>query len=322
MLTIYKSVLLMFFATIIMSCAVEGLSVNRLRPGEDPGRKNDLSNYQYIVSNYVTNILGTELARIEDPDGDDRGNGTLRLPRLSYVGVYDIHETVISADADYVYFYLAFQERQYGSAAQATTSAGGFLRTFVGVYFDKDGTADGNPSLQFFAPADGTQSQLDTRVDGSDIYVDYAVGIVGNTYPIGGTLIDAYDSGAGTIKTGPILTNVEFIPTSFNYPYVSTVFAFKVPRGSWLTAGAWKILIFSYNWEDYGLTTCYPGNNGHLRENTGSTPTEYAFGSTSGESASAIVLMADVVSEDTNLMTSIFTTKQVSAADFIDVTLP
>jgi hypothetical protein len=292
-----------------------------LREEEDPGSKGD-TNYQLMVSNFVT-IEGTELLRVLDPDGDDKGDGTLRFPTSAIDGVFDIHEVVVSADSSNVYFYFAMQERNYGSPSQAAENVAGFRQLFLGVVFANAVTNDGNPKIQFYSPGDGKQDHLDTLVSIADTDMDYGIGMVGTTSNYGGYFFDAWETASPTasIRTVSNIAPGKVTRTSYDYlSGISTVFAFSVPRGTSLTSGTWKLFMFAYNWEDYGLTDCYPGNNGHLRENTGATPTGYSFGSTSG----TFIRMADIVTDPANSdrQAEIFTSKQATASDMFSVVLP
>ncbi|NPV01614.1 MAG: hypothetical protein HPY53_09565 [Brevinematales bacterium] len=300
-----------------------------LRPGEDPGHAGT-TNYQYVSN--VT-IYGTVLATINDADGDYKGDGTLRMPpAILFPDVFDIHQVIITADSTNVYFYIAFQDRYYSSPDDATNSVAGFFNMFVGIQIGQAGDMTGNPNIQFFAPIDGTQDQLDTKVNATGFTFKYGIGLIGNTPTdtafsqpeIPGTLFDAFgNSGSiGDIKTGPNLTNVQSIFTPYEYPNTCTTFVVVVPRGTWLTAGEWRILIFSWNWQDYGHNDHleYPGFNGHLRENSGGIPVSWQFGSSGG----SVALMADIVTSDSNVQKTILTkgSEAVTADQCITVTLP
>lgn len=310
-----------------------------VREGEDPGYLGNTNDYFYVnETNFVTNILGTNIVRIEDFQGDGL-HSTIRPHRENYYpGMYDIHEVVVSADDDYVYVYVAMQERYYRNAYLAELeSAAGFYQPLIAIFFADASTGNGGTWLDLYSPEDGTPAQLYTLLGTTGIDVDYGAAVVGMTFPNAGTVFDAYNSSApGRPRTGPNLATIstnEIISTPMDYNVInpsestiSTVFAFKVARSDgsteFLTSGNWKFFVMTYNWEDYGLEDCYPGNNGHLRENTEGTPTSYAFGLSGGGD---YCNFCDILSTNSGRQEAIFESggsTLLTTDDFFEITLP
>ncbi len=254
---------------------------NFIRSGEEPS-KTDYTNYQYVT---ITNIQGNVLLNINDPQGDDNGTGELVYPFNYWKGILDMHQVIISADSNYIYFYIALQNKDFGGIEVARNN-GGWLFTAVFIFLAKQTNNASNTNIIVYSPNDGTGSGggtyglLNPRLFTKDMDVVYGIGVLGSTTPMIGAIWDVSNVLSGPLDsknknlTNIFTNDVIRVPLDYNAylktgdpSLFSTTVAFRVPRvGALSNSGTWSVIMFTFGWEDYGESYTYPGNNGHLRE--------------------------------------------------------
>jgi hypothetical protein len=337
-----KYILLIFSILLLSSCWTDSLEPAfhdpsfYLRPGEDPGQ-GLYTNYQTLSSsnNSFITVQGTILATINDPDGDDHERGWMTYPTAYNAGCLDIHQVVISADAEFVYFYVCLQDRIYNTVSAAQNSPG-FRWLLMGAWF---GTNSASPvglnskgagtNLAFYAPADTSHrdrlENMSTFLTTPDVQICYGLGVSGSATPIFGSIWDqalaVTTGGAGYVGRITMNSNDFLYNDGYTFPNISTVFAFKVYRASILPAGDWKVTLLTFGWEDYGLSDCYPGNNGYLRDISG-----YSSAYTPGVGGSAHIAASkkvmDLLAPTEAAQSNIIVSGQIAASNWISITLP
>jgi hypothetical protein len=336
-----KYILLVFSILLLASCWTETLEpaykdTSYLRPGEDPGQ-GGYTNYQTLTSsnNSFITVQGTVLATINDPDGDDYERGWMTYPSAYNKGCLDIHQVIISADANFVYFYVCLQDRVYNSVANAQSTTG-FRWLLMGAWFGTNSSAPvglnskgAGTNLAFYSPQDtGNRDKLEsmsTLLTTPDVQILYGLGVSGMTTPVFGALWDqsyAVTATAGGNKDLLSKVSNDFLyDAGYNYPNISTVFAFKVYRSSILTAGDWKITLITFGWEDYAVTSAYPGNNGYLRTITGYSG-QYTPGVGGSANVAASKKVMDLLAPSVAIQSNIMVSGKIAASNWISITLP
>ncbi len=299
------------------------------RNGEDPGEflASEITNQKYISNDTSLVIQGSKLLTVEDPNGDDNGAGNLTYPSAFKKQVLDLNEVVVSADSTNLYFYIAMANRYYVTPADALKSAG-FRYAFIGIFLGKASASPTQTNFGVIAPADSSHSAYSENYEpgfyASGVDVQYAITVLGQTTPNIGTFLDIQNWKDGSASSATVLytlTTNDLIRTAAGFPNTSPVFAFKVPRGSALTAGDWKLMMYTYGWEDYGLTTCYPGNNGYLRTITGFSA-QWNFGAGGSANIPNTRKCADLLANDYTSQTNILLSRSMPASKFQSITLP
>jgi len=305
-----------------------------LRTNDDPGRTYN-STYQYVLSNLFTieggkkkllNIEGTVLIDVLDPMGDDKGAGNLQYPKNYEEGTLDMHEVIVSADSNYVYIYTALLNRVYNSKSTADQSAG-FLRVLLCAYFGKEGDTEGLTNFGTYSPADGSHAKLMAYLSPgfftSNVAVKYTAAYIGSTTPYLGALTDnRFSATTSNQALISLISTNELIRTSYDVMNgVSTVFAVKIPRGNVLTSGKWKFIMITYGWEDYGLPTCYPGNNGYFRDIIGYAGS-WAFGAGGSPKIPYTRKCADLLNNESINQSNILVSRFIDKNQMFDLNLP
>ncbi len=303
---VYNFIIFITLSYLLMGCNMLLTKVdedkkwgNFLRTGEEKNNTG-YTNYQVIDTNII-NIQGQIILDLLDPDGDEKGRGKL-YPGFEYrEGILDIHHVIVSADNNYIYFYVALQNKDglFETEAQWKLS-------LIMVFLAKPQAPSSIVSLVVNSPSDENALEkklgdtLDSRLILQGMDVKYGIGVVGGKPVNLGAVWDVPQvfndlqggNGSQNITNLTVQDNVIFVPRDYkkylqtgNSSWFSTVVAFKVPRvGDLASSGSWKLVLFTYGWEDYGPAQpeATPGFNGHLRKieyfTTPNNPNPWIFG--------------------------------------------
>jgi len=289
------------------------------------------SGYQYAVDigggytnidNTSIPIQGTIVLLVNDPDGDDNGAGTITYPSNCSPGIFDIHQFVISADSDYLYFYVAMKARSCFQVSN-NQNATGFYGLFLGTYFGKlQYPASTNESyLGTTSPNDGVtwnqRSMLSPGLRTTNVSIQYSACVFGSGSPNIGVVTASTNFFTQTTDGyNMLITTNDILSTGNN----STIYAWRIARGTQFTSGDWLFTAFSFSWEDYGVVKCCPGVEGYLSpiEPT-SEPGAFGCGS---QYIHTFPLCVDIISTNGNQNTLLDSTNWIWDKDFIPVTLP
>ena len=293
------------------------------RPGEDPGYIT-FSNEQNIYSGLT--IQGTLLASGMDPAFDDNGGGNIRYGNAYKPGIFDVNEWKISADANYIYVYVAMRGKQYGSVEIAQNN-GGWLFTMVSIFFGKTNDSPTVTNVGFHSPQDGSGTSggptgsLSANLYTTNVQLYYGAAVIGPTAPNSGGvwIVSNFWTTSTANRLATIKTNDIFrVPVGFIGG--STTIAFRIPRvGDLANSGEkWLVFIGVQGWEDYGLSTPCPTYNGHLR---GLSPyaSAYDFRAIGTQDVSKFV---DLVIANPSRQSNVCYSKIIDASDMIEITLP
>ncbi|MFN4246044.1 MAG: glucodextranase DOMON-like domain-containing protein [Brevinematia bacterium] len=293
------------------------------RPGEDPGYIT-FSNAQTIYSGLT--IQGTLLASGMDPAFDDNGGGNIIYGSAYKPGIFDVNEWKISADANYIYVYIAMRGKQYISPEIAANN-GGWVFTLVSIFFGKTNASPTVTNVGFHSPEDGSGTSggatgsLSARLYTTNVQLYYGAAVIGNTAPNSGGvwIVSNFWTTSTANRLATITTNDIFrVPVGFIGG--STTIAFRIPRVGDLANNneKWLVFIGIQGWEDYGLSTPCPSYNGHLRD-LGPYGSQYNF---RGVGTTDVSKFVDLVIADPSKQSNVCYSKIIDASDMIEITLP
>lgn len=294
-----------------------------MRPGEDPG-------YISVPSNATIypglTIQGTVLASGMDPSFDDKGDGNIIYGTAYKPGIFDVNEWKISADANYIYVYVAMRGKDYVSPEIASNN-GGWRFTLVSIFFGQTNDSPTVTNVGFHSPQDGAgtgsgaNGSLSAWLYTTNVQLYYGAAVIGGTAPnSGGVWIVSNFWTTFTANRLALITTNDIIRVPVGFIGGSTTIAFRIPRVGDLTNSGqkWWVFIGVQGWEDYGLSTPCPTVNGHLRDILFKYPSDYNFGSMNTNSSKFI----DLVVSDPSKQYLICSNKIISSSDMIEITLP
>jgi hypothetical protein len=295
-----------------------------LREGEDPGFIS-YSNYQTIYSGLT--IQGTLLLTVEDPAFDDNGYGNIRYGTAYKPGIFDVNEVKISADANYIYVYVAMRGKQYGSIEIAKNN-GGWLFANIALFFGKTNSSPTVTNVGFHSPLDGAGTgggptgPLSANLYTTNVDLYYGAAVIGNTKPnSGGVWIVSNFWTTSTANRLATITTNDIIRVPVGPLGGSTTIAFRIPRvGDLANSGSkWWVFIGVQGWEDYGLDTPCPTYNGHLRS---IEPYASPYNFRAADGNLNVAKFVDLVIRDPSRQANICSNRIIDASDMFEITLP
>lgn len=296
----------------------------KLRPGEDPGFMS-FSDARTIHPSIP--ILGTVLASGNDPAFDDNGYGNIVYGTAYKPGIYDANEWKITADANYIYVYVAMRGKQYGSEEVAKNN-GGWLFANVAIFFGKTNSNPTVTNVGFHSPRDGAGTQggptgkLSARLFTTNVQLYYGAAVIGPTKPNSGGvwIVSNFWTTSDANRLATITTN-DIFKGSIGFLSSNTTIAFRIPRvGDLANSGErWWIFIGVQGWEDYGIDNAYPTWNGHLRD-IEAFASPYNFRSRDGNLN--VSKFIDLIIANPARQSNIIYDKIIDSSDMIQITLP
>ncbi|MCX8028756.1 MAG: hypothetical protein N2712_02050 [Brevinematales bacterium] len=297
-----------------------------LRPGEDPGF---ISFSNSVNIHPSIPIIGTVLASGVDPAFDDNGYGNIAYGTAYRPGIYDVNEWKITADANYIYVYLAMRSKQYGSEEVAKNN-GGWLFANVAIFFGKTNSNPTVTNVGFHSPNDGAGTsggatgKLSARLFTTNIQLYYGAAVIGPTKPNSGGvwIVNNFWTTSPTNRLASITTN-DIFKGSIGFLSSNTTIAFRIPRVGDLTNSGekWWVFIGVQGWEDYGLDSPCPTVNGHLRDIIPLYPDLYNFAASDGNNTNTSRFV-DIVVNNPVRQSNIIYNRIIDASDMIVITLP
>lgn len=297
-----------------------------LRPGEDPGFMSFSS--PRTIHPSIT-IQGTVLASGNDPAFDDNGYGNIVYGTAYKPGIFDVNEWKITADANYIYVYVAMRGKQYISEEVAKNN-GGWVFANVAIFFGKTNSNPTVTNVGFHSPQDGAGTaggptgKLSARLFTTNVQLYYGAAVIGNTKPNSGGvwIVDSFWTTSVTNRLSLITTN-DIFKGSIGFLSSNTTIAFRIPRVGLLTNQneKWWVFIGVQGWEDYGLDTPCPTVNGHLREIIPLYPDLYNFAAVDGNNTNTSKFI-DIVVNTPNRQSNIIYNRIIDVSDMIVITLP
>jgi len=292
-----------------------------LREGEDPGFIS-YSNYQTIYSGLT--IQGTLLLTFEDPIFDDNGYGNIRYGTVYKPGIFDANEVKISADANYIYVYVAMRGKQYDSIEMYNNN-GGWQYALISLFFGKTNSSPRVTNVKFTVTLDdaGGEEGQNAKLYTTNVDLYYGAAVIGNTKPNSGGVWTV--SNAGNQSPSSVLATIT-TNDIFKVPVVgpsggSTTIAFRIPRvGDLANSGSkWWIFIGIHGWEDYGLPTPCPTYNGRLRY---ILPYASLYEFRAVDRNLDVAKFVDLVIRDPSRQANICSNRIIDASDMFEITLP
>jgi hypothetical protein len=292
-----------------------------LRAGEDPGFIS-YSNYQTIYSGLT--IQGTLLLTVEDPIFDDNGYGNIKYGTFYKPGIFDVNEVKISADANYIYVYVAMRGKQYESIEMYNNN-GGWQFALISLFFGKTNSSPRVTNVKFTVTLNdaGGEEGQNAKLYTTNVDLYYGAAVIGNTKPNSGGVWTV--SNAGNQSPSSVLATIT-TNDIFKVPVVgpsggSTTIAFRIPRvGGLAESGSkWWIFIGIHGWEDYGEPTPCPTYNGHLRYIL-PFASQYDFRAVDGNLN--VAKFVDLVIRDPSRQANICSNRIIDASDMFEITLP
>ncbi|MGC8964263.1 MAG: glucodextranase DOMON-like domain-containing protein [Brevinematia bacterium] len=296
-----------------------------LRAGEDPGFIT-FSNDQTIDSNLT--IQGTVLIDTMDPAFDDNGYGNIRYGTAYRPGIFDVNQVKVSADANYIYVYVAMRGKQYGSVEVAKNN-GGWLFANIAIFFGKTNSSPNVTNVGFYSPQDGggtsggPTGSLSANLYTTNVELYYGAAVIGNTKPNSGGvwIVSNFWTTSDANRLTNITTN-DILSKSLTVGYFgTTTIAFRIPRvGDLANSGSkWWVFMGVQGWEDYGLDTPCPTVNGHLRS-IGPFASQYDFRAVDGNLN--VPKFVDLVINNPSRQAIICSNRIIDASDMFEITLP
>lgn len=317
--------------SLVVSCALpDGYDYgSQLRYLEDPGNP-DYTNFQTVTG--VTNLViqGTQLLSIDDPVGDTYGNGELRWPPFYRVtNVLDLNQVIVSADSNYIYFYVAMLNRDYQNPELALEGAG-FRWLMLGGFLGQVDASPAQPDAELYSPEDdgnySSQYWMATGLSITNVNLVYGFGLFGKASPVMGAMWDMSFARTDVLGGNVVdITTNDLVRTPVIYPDVSTVLAFRLARMtngvSILPGGTWKLMLYTYGWEDYGRADAYPGKNGLLRQTVLGDGREYQFGRGTN-TVGGLARVADYLAPTKTQQVTVLNQKVIDASMMLNLVLP
>jgi hypothetical protein len=263
-----------------------------------------------------------------DPIFDDNGYGNLRYGTVYKPGIFDANEVKISADANYIYVYVAMRGKQYESIEDYNNN-GGWRYTLISLFFGKTNSSPKVTNVGFHSPKDkaatgaGPTGPLSANLYTTNVDLYYGAAVIGNTKPNSGGvwIVSNFWTESTENRLATITTNDIFKVPVVGPSGGSTTIAFRIPRvGDLAESGSkWWIFIGIHGWEDYGEPVACPTYNGRLR---GINPyaSQYEFKAVDGNLN--VAKFVDLVIKDPSRQADICSNRIIDASDMFEITLP
>jgi glucodextranase-like protein len=291
----------------------------------------------------MARLGGTSIVTsITDDVGDDNGAGGNTVYPLTWgfglsgtgAGLHlnDVHNVVVSVDDDNIYFDIAMANITMINEWEDPDDSSllNFDHLFVAIYLFKGAGAGGAVTeLVTYAPNDGADNKLNIACGGFGY--DYTIQAVGNGGIVGKALTSAKGgvTKLNSTKSKLLDNNSSIDSASVGGLFYSALIRITVPRKDtsgteWLTAGSWRFVMVTQDWEDYGQEASIPGSNGHCRQVKTSAGV-WNFGGFDQSSTTYTPIMdmvgaGAIATNQANLLDT--TTAAISGTDWINVTIP